>query len=142
MGPFEARLQDALGTAYQIERELPLGGLGRLFLAAELASGRQVSVQALPPDLAARVDLARFRAAVDRVARLRHPGILPLVAAGARDDIVYCVWPHPSGESLRYRLIRDGGLGAEETVQVLHDVADALAFGHEHGVRSARYVGE
>lgn len=134
MRKFDDRLQDALGTAYQIERELPLGGLGRLFLATEIASGRLVSVQALPPDLAARVDLGRFRAAVDRVAKLKHPGILPLVAAGARDDIVYCVWPHPRGESLRYRLIRDGGLGADETVQVLHDVADALAFGHGHGV--------
>ncbi|HEY2805410.1 MAG TPA: protein kinase, partial [Gemmatimonadales bacterium] len=134
MAPFEARLQEALGSAYQIERELPLGGLGRLFLATEVASGRQVSVQALPPDLASRVDLVRFRDAVDRVARLKHPGILPLISAGTRDDIVFCVWPHPSGESLRYRLIRDGGLGAEETVQVLHDVSNALAYGHEHGV--------
>jgi len=131
---FFTRLQAVLGNAYQIERELPLGGLGRLFLATESATGRQVSVQALPPDLAARLDTARFRAAVDRVARLKHPGIIPLIAAGAKDDIVYCVWPHPKGESLRYRLVRDGGLGAEESVQVLHDVADALAAGHEQSV--------
>ena len=134
MNDFASRLQDALGSAYQIDRELPLGGLGRLFLATETASGRQVSVQALPPDLAERVDLGRFRAAVDRVSRLRHPGLLPLLAVGARQDVVYCVWPHPRGESLRYRLIRDGGLGADETVQVLHDVADALAYGHGEGV--------
>ncbi len=134
MSPFQARLQEALGTAYQIERELPLGGLGRLFLATEIASGRQVSVQALPPDLAARVDLGRFRAAVDRVSRLKHPGILPLIAANTRDGVVFCVWPHPSGESLRYRLIRDGGLGTDETLQVLHDVADALAYGHAENV--------
>jgi serine/threonine-protein kinase len=134
MSDFATRLQDALGAVYQIDRELPLGGLGRLFLATEVASGRQVSVQALPPDLAERVDLGRFRAAVDRVSRLRHPGLLPLLAVGARQDVVYCVWPHPRGESLRYRLIRDGGLGADETVQVLHDVADALAYGHVEGV--------
>jgi len=134
MTDFATRLQEALGTVYQIDRELPLGGLGRLFLATEVASGRQVSVQALPPDLAERVDLGRFRGAVDKVSRLRHPGILPLMAAGARQDIVYCVWPHPSGESLRYRLIRDGGLAGDETVQVLHDIADALAYGHAEGV--------
>ena len=134
MTDFAALLQNALGSAYQLDRELPLGGLGRVYLATEAATGRQVSVQALPPDLAARMDLGRFRAAVDRVSRLRHPGILPLIAAGAREDLLYCVWPHPRGESLRYRLIRDGGLGAEETVQVLHDVADALAYGHDNGV--------
>ena len=134
MSDFIARLQGVLGNAYQIERELPLGGLGRLFLATETSTGRQVSVQALPPDLAARLDTARFRAAVDRVARLKHPGIIPLIAAGAKNDIVYCVWPHPKGESLRYRLVRDGGLGSDESVQVLHDTADALATGHEQGV--------
>jgi len=134
MTDFVTELQEALGTAYVIERELPLGGVGRIFLATETASGRAVSVQALPPDLAARVDLGRFRAAVDQVSRLRHGGVLPLVAAGAREHIVYCVWPHPRGESLRYRLIRDGGLDPDDTMQVLHDVADALAHGHARGV--------
>ncbi len=93
MSLFDARLQDALGVAYHIERELPLGGLGRLFLATEQATGSQVTVQALPPDLAARVDLGRFRAAVDKVERLKHPGILPLIAAGYQD---------------RHRLLRSG----------------------------------
>ena len=134
MSDFATKLQGVLGNAYQIERELALGGLGRLFLAVETGTGRQVSVQALPPDLAARLDTARFRAAVDKVSRLKHPGIYPLLAAGAREDIVYCVWPHPKGESLRYRLVRDGGLGQDESVQVLYDVADALACGHEQGV--------
>ena len=134
MTDFATQLQDALGSAYRIERELPLGGLGRMFLATDTATGRQVSLQALPPDLAARLELGRFRAAADRVSRLRHAGILPLLATGARGSIVYCVWPHPRGESLRYRLIRDGGLGGDETVQVLHDVSDALAYGHGHGV--------
>lgn len=134
MHDFEHRLQDVLGNAYQVERELPLGGLGRLFLATEVASGRQVAVQALPPDLAGRLDTGRLRAAVDRVARLKHPGVIPLIAAGAKDDIVYCVWPHPHGESLRDRLVRDGGLASDEAQQVLHDVADALAHGHAQGV--------
>jgi serine/threonine-protein kinase len=134
MKDFASQLQDAVGAAWRIERELPLGGLGRMFLATEVATGRQVSVQALPPDLAQRLDVGRFRAAADRVSRLKHAGILPLLAAGARDNIVFCVWPHPRGESLRYRLVRDGGLGGDDTVQVLHDVSDALAYGHDHGV--------
>lgn len=134
MKEFIDRLQEALGSAYIIERELPLSGLGRLYLATDTAAGRQVSVQALPPDIAARLDINRFRAGMDRVARLRHRGIAPIIAAGAQDDIVWCVWPHPSGESLRYRLVRDGGLSAADSVQVLHDVSEALAYGHEQGV--------
>lgn len=131
---FADRLQAALGPAYTVERELPLGGLGRLFLATEVATGRALSVQVLPPDIAARLDVNRFRAGMDRVARLRHPGIAPIVAVGAAGDLVWCIWPHPAGESLRYRLVRDGGLSNGESVQVLHDVADALAYGHAQGV--------
>lgn len=134
MKEFADRLQAALGAVYVIERELPLSGLGRLYLATEAATGRQVSVQALPPDIAARLDINRFRAGMDRVARLRHSGISPIIASGAQGDIVWCVWPHPSGESLRYRLVRDGGLSDAESIQVLHDVSDALAFGHAEGV--------
>jgi len=128
-----ARLQDALGAAYRVERELPLGGLGRLFLAID-AAGSAVVVQVLPPDIAARLDPQRFVRQVERVSRLRHPHLLPVVAAGAQGDLVWCVAPRPAGESVRFRLQRDGGLAADEVVQVLHDVADALAYGHGQGI--------
>jgi serine/threonine-protein kinase len=131
---YQDRLQQAFGGAYRIERELPLSGLGRAFMATETASGRRVTVQALPPDIASRLVADRFRAAVERVQRLRHAAILPLLAADAGGDLAYCVWPHAAGESVRYRLTRDGGLGEEEAIQVLHDVADALAYGHAQGV--------
>ncbi len=133
MTDLAARLQDALGAAYRVERELPLGGLGRLFLALD-AAGSAVVVQVLPPDVAARLDPQRFVRQVERVSRLRHPHLLPVVAAGAQGDLVWCIAPRPAGESVRFRLQRDGGLAADEVVQVLHDVADALAYGHGQGI--------
>ena len=135
MPDFQELLQAALGDACRIERELALGGLGRAFMSVEVATGRRVTVQALPPDMAERLDPARFREATDRVRHLHHPGIMPMLAAEATPGIAWCVWPHPRGESLRYRLVRDGGLGPEESLQVLHDVADALAYAHAHGIQ-------
>jgi tRNA A-37 threonylcarbamoyl transferase component Bud32/tetratricopeptide (TPR) repeat protein len=126
------RLQDALGGAYRVERELPLGGLGRLFHATA-AGERPVVVHVLPPDIASRLDTARFVAEVERISRLRHPNLQPVLAAGSSEDLVWCVAQRSSGESVRFRLQRDGGLGPGEVVQVLHDVADALAFAHAHG---------
>lgn len=128
-----ARLQDALGREFRVERELPLGGLGRLFLATD-PSHRQVVVQVLPPDIAERLDTRRFLEAVERASRLRHPQLEPVLSAGATGDLVWCVLPRPHGESVRFRLHRDGGLTAAEVTQVLHDVADALAYGHEQGL--------
>jgi serine/threonine-protein kinase len=128
------RLQDAIGAAYRVERELPLGGLGRLFLAEETASGRQVVVQVLPPDVAARTNPETFRQSVERAARLRHPAILPVVSAGGDAGLLWCVSLHAAGESLRFRLLREGAVLYDEAVQVLRDAADALAYGHARGV--------
>lgn len=133
MNDLAARLRDALGEKYHLERELPLGGLGRLFLA-RTRTGEQVVVQALPPDIVSRIDAERFRQAIGRVARLKHSSLVPILEAGGSDDLLYVVSARPRGESLRGRLVREGGLSSEETMQVLWDVADALAYAHEEGV--------
>ncbi len=135
MDDLAVRLQAALGAEYRVERELPLGGLGRLFLAgARGGGGGQVVAQVLPPDIAERLDTARFVAGVEDASRLRHPGIQPVLAAGAAGGLVWCLTPRPAGESVRSRIQREGGLDRDEVVQVLHDAADALAYGHTHGV--------
>ncbi len=134
MSDLGERLEAALGGRYRVERELPLGGLGRALLAVETGTARRVSVQVLPPDLTGRLDQGRFTAALERVHALRHPGILPLLGSGSSGELSWCVWAHPRGESLRYRLVRDGGLGEDETAVVLAGVADALAHGHAQGV--------
>ena len=46
-----ATLQSALGVAYTIERELGGGGMSRMFLAREVALGRDVVVKVVAPAL-------------------------------------------------------------------------------------------
>ena len=128
------RLQQALSGTYRVERELPLGGLGRLFVAQERATSRQVVVQVLPPDVAARTDAGRLREAIARAAALRHPSILPVVGAGGEGDLLWCISRYAAGESLRFRLLREGVVMGDEAVQLLRDAADALSYGHARGV--------
>ena len=45
-------LDESLGTAYTIERELGGGGMSRVFLAEERELGRKVVIKVLAPDLA------------------------------------------------------------------------------------------
>jgi len=59
--PVGAELQDALGSAYELKRELTGGGMSRVFLATERALNRDVVVKVLPTDLAAGVNRERFR---------------------------------------------------------------------------------
>src|SRR5260370_32004732 len=42
--------------------------------------------------------------------------------------------PHIEGESLRARLAHDHELPVGEAVRILHDVVDALAYAHTHGI--------
>jgi tetratricopeptide (TPR) repeat protein len=128
------RLQAALGSAYRIEQELGGGGMSRVFLAEETALGRKVVVKVLPPEMAAGVNIERFRREIQLAASLQHPHIVPLHAAGQAGDLFYYTMPLVEGESLRAKLAREGELPVGETVRILGDVADALAYAHAHGV--------
>jgi len=130
----ENRLQAALGSAYRIEQELGGGGMSRVFLAEEVRLGRRVVVKVLPPEMAAGVSAERFEREIQLAAKLQHPHIVPLLTAGARGDLLYYVMPHIAGESLRARIAHERALPVGETVRILRDVCDALAYAHGHGV--------
>src|SRR5215211_480102 len=50
--------------------------------AEETALGRRVVVKLLPPDLVAGLSAERFRREIQLAAQLRHPHLVPLLAAG------------------------------------------------------------
>ncbi len=134
MAELRDRLQDALGDAYRIERELGGGGMSRLFIAEESSLHRRVVVKVLPPEFASEVSAERFRREIEVAANLQHPNILPVLAAGTRDDLLYYVIPYVPGESLRHRLTQQGQLPVAEALQILREIADALAHAHAEGI--------
>ncbi len=132
--PFRDQLQSAIGAAYVVERELPGGGMSRVFVATETALRREVVIKVLPPELAAGVNRERFRREIQLAAALQHPHIVPLLSAGESGDLLYYTMPYIRGESLRAAIEREGRLPVRDVVRILHDVLDALAYAHEHGV--------
>jgi serine/threonine protein kinase len=128
------QLQDTLGTAYVLERELGGGGMSRVFVATDTALGRPVVIKVLSPDLAGDVNIDRFRREVRLAATLQHPHIVPLLATGEMAGVPYYTMPFVEGESLRDRLRAAGALPLAEALGILRDVAKALAYAHGHGV--------
>jgi TolB-like protein len=108
--------------------------MSRLFLAEEASLHRQVVIKLLPPELTSAVSAARFQQEIEVAAHLQHPNILPVLTAGAKDDLLFYVMPFVSGESLRHRLTREGKLPVADAVRILIEVADALAHAHAEGV--------
>jgi eukaryotic-like serine/threonine-protein kinase len=131
---FQDRLQTALAADFLIDRELGGAGMSRVFVATERALNRTVVVKVLPPDLAAGVNVERFRREIQLAAQLQHPHIVPLLAAGDDQGLLWFSMPYIEGESLRGALTRRGRLSARDVVRILHDVVDALAYAHARGV--------
>jgi hypothetical protein len=124
----QEQLQNALGKMYILDRELGGGGMSRVFVAHETALGRRVVVKVLLPELAAGVNIERFRREIQLAAQLQHPHIVPLLSAGEAEGLPYFIMPFVTGESLRARVTRQGELPIGETVRILRDVVSALAY--------------
>ncbi len=127
-------LRARLGATYRLERELGGGGMSRVFLAEEIALGRRVVLKVLPSELASVLSAERFEREVRVAARLQHPHIVPLLAAGRAGDTLYYTMPLVEGESLRSRLDKQHELPIAEAIRLLREVADALAHAHREGV--------
>ena len=128
------QLQQTLGTAITIDRELSGGGMSRVFVATDTTLGRQVVVKMLPSDAVPATSLERFNREIRTAAKLQHPHIVPVLSAGDTNGLPYYTMPFVPGESLRHRLAKGGELSVNETVHVLRDVAAALAYAHGEGV--------
>jgi TolB-like protein/tRNA A-37 threonylcarbamoyl transferase component Bud32 len=128
------QLQQALGDAYVLDRELGGGGMSYVFVATERALGRQVVVKLLPAEMSGQVSVERFKREIALAARLQHPHIVPLLSAGDAGGLPYFTMPLIDGESLRARLVKKGELPLNEAVRVLREIASALAYAHERGI--------
>ncbi|MEQ1692695.1 MAG: hypothetical protein ABMA00_15500 [Gemmatimonas sp.] len=77
-----AMLEQQLGSAYRIERELGGGGMSHVLLAEETALGRRVVVKVLPPEASESIDVERFRREIQLVAaRVGYAVRLPRTVA-------------------------------------------------------------
>ena len=129
-----ARLQRALGDRYTIQREIGGGGMSRLFLASEPSLGREVVVKLLPPELASEVSAARFQREIELAARFQHPNIVPVLAGGASDGLLYYVMPFVRGESLRHLLKSGQTIPVATALSIIDEIGDALTYAHAEGV--------
>jgi len=128
------RLQSALGATCRIERELGGGGMSHVFVANDEAQQRRVVVKVLSPELAGTVDGDRFRREIHILTTLHHPGIVPVLGSGPAAPVVYYTMPMIEGDSLRTVLHRERHLPVEKAVRYATEIANALAYAHEHNI--------
>ena len=128
------QLQATLGSGYTLERELPGGGMARVFLAHDTALNRDVVIKVLAPERAVSLSAERFTREIRLAAALQEPHIVPVLNAGLTSDgLPYYTMPFVPGDSLRAR-IEAGPVPLDESAEILRNLAQALAYAHDHGV--------
>jgi serine/threonine protein kinase len=133
-GRLQGELQAQLQGTLALERELPRGGMSRVFVATEIALGRQVVLKVLAPELTATLSAERFKREISLAARLQHPSIVPLLSAGQAGGRLYYTMPLVDGDSLREEMARQRPMSIDHACRILEDVASALAYAHDQGI--------
>ena len=128
------KLTNALGSRYEVERELGSGATATVFLANDVRYQRRVAVKVFRAEIAEALGHERFVREIALVATLNHPHIVPLLDSGEVEDMMFYVMPAVEGESLRDRLSREGRISIDESVQIARDVAVALDYAHGRNV--------
>ena len=127
-------LESALASRYRLVRELGRGGMATVYLSDDLRHDRRVAVKVLHPELSSSLGPDRFLREIKLAARLNHPHIVPLYDSGEASGFLYYVMPLVEGESLRDRLLRDGHLSTEESLQLVRGIASALDYAHRQNI--------
>src|SRR5215208_6448941 len=113
------QLQQTLGDAYTVERELEGGGMSRVFVADDTTAGRKIVIKVLPPEVAAAVSLYRFEKEIQVAAKLQHPNVVPLRGSGATEGLPYYTMSLVEGQSLQARIAKYGALPIRDVMRIL-----------------------
>ena len=93
---------------YKISEPIGSGGMGEVYLAADIVSGRKAALKMLPLRFTGDADrLKRFQQEARAVIGLNHPNILTVYEIGEDHSIHYIASELIEGETLRQRLERE-----------------------------------
>ena len=119
-----------LGAEYELLSLIGQGGFARVYKARDRRLDRIVAIKVIRPDLiGTELFMESFRNEGIALAKLRHPGIVPIYDIRERGGLIYYVMPFVQGTTLEERLDR-GRLPPYESRRILSELTDALAAAH------------
>ncbi len=134
--PEDSWMGAVLHGTYRIEGHVGAGGMGMVFRARHLRTGRAYAVKTLLPDARLLPDaLRRFEREATAASALGHPNIISVHDFNVTPDgIHYIVMELLEGETLEQRLVRVGSLPWQDAQRLILEVGAGLCAAHEHGL--------
>jgi serine/threonine protein kinase len=139
----EMELKELLGKVldekYQINKQLGEGGMGSVFFATHLGTGRPVALKVITPKLMANEEFVeRFRREAKAAGLLRHPNIVDVTDFGFSQvkghRIAYLVMEYLEGVSLSDVLSEEKELPLSWVIDIFEQVCSAVERAHREGV--------
>lgn len=129
---------------YQVLELLGQGGMGSVYKALDTIMSRQVAIKTIRTEGLAPEDVNSFRRAFQAEAqgagRLDHGGIVTVFDFNPVADEPYLVMALMEGGTLADMLSWRGRLPEEDILDLGIQVAEALDYAHQHGVKAHRDI--
>ncbi len=120
---------------YQIQASLGKGGMGIVYMGYDPQLDRKVAIKVLAPHLIWEEGFVeRFLREARAAARIKHPNIVIVYDVGQEQERFYFVMEYIEGQTLGELIRRQGALPIEDVLSILHPLADALDYAHQHGL--------
>ena len=126
---------ELIAERYELAEIVGTGGMSTVYRAHDQLLERDVALKVLHPHYAGDEDyVERFRREARSVAQLSHPHIVTVIDRGEDDGQQFIVFEYVDGENLKQLVERTGPLPTRRAIELAVEIADALAFAHEHGL--------
>ncbi len=120
--------------SYELLEKVAEGGMGVVYKARQLSTGRVVALKLIRRGSFARPqDVERFRVETRAAAALDHPGIVPIYDVGEAGGQPYYTMAFVVGGSLQ-QLLAGGPLLPKAAAGLVRQLAEAVQYAHGHGV--------
>jgi len=119
---------------YRIVGEIGRGGMAIVYRGHDPALDRTVAVKVLPAHLQGDEEFAqRFEREARAAARVDHPNVVQVYAAGRSEDVLWIAMQYVEGSPLS-DLLRRRRVGLREALELAHQAALGLAAAHKLGI--------
>ncbi|MBL8192455.1 MAG: serine/threonine protein kinase [Blastocatellia bacterium] len=135
----ESLIGQIIDNKYRIEKQLGQGGMGAVYLATHLGTGRAVAIKIIAPQYMGYSEFVeRFKREAEATGRLRHPNVVNVTDFGfaqlSSDKLAYLVMEYLSGSTLGSLLKENKKLSLDLIVDIVEQICLAVEAAHESGI--------
>ena len=139
MTSLERYVGQVLDEKYRLERLLGQGGMGAVYLATHLGTGRYVALKLIAPQFMRNEEFVeRFKREARAAGRLRHPNVVDVTDFGFSGEgverVAYLVMEYLDGCTLSDVLAEEERLPLYWVVDILEQVCAAVHEAHQQGI--------